>query len=245
MSGLRSFLKQPDIYFQGEPVYPRQAGRNQMLYDLGLDARWMDEEHPDVHKYIAMIENNFQLVLIAEYFEESLILLKDLFCWSVDDIVYFNQNARSKSSVRRVTSSMRREILDWNSADNALYKHFNRTLWKKIERYGVARMKEEVAQLQLRNDILQRKCIGGKLDSHDPRMWYPEGIKVNSFIMNPDASGDRLCEQLIRPELSYINILKAKQRSFSKRIDYWGFKRQARTKRKRQRVVKMIPDGTE
>ncbi|XP_071791195.1 uncharacterized protein [Asterias amurensis] len=241
VSGLRGFLQQPEVYFQSEPVYPRQAGRNQMLYDLGLDARFMDETSHEVQKYIAMIESNFQLVMIAEYFEESLILLKDLFCWSVDDIVYFNQNARSKASVRRVTGSMRREILDWNSADNFLYNHFNRTLWAKIERFGVDRMKEEIKELQLRNDILKKKCIGGKLESHDPRMWYPEGIKVNSFVMNPNALGDHLCEQLIRPELSYISILRAKQWSTAVSLDRKNYTRRKRSRHIPWRVVELDP----
>ncbi|XP_038049246.1 uncharacterized protein LOC119722913 [Patiria miniata] len=217
--GLRSFLKQPEVYFQREPVFPRQAGRNQMMYDLGLDARFMDDTSPEVHDYIAMIEKNFQVVLIAEYFEESLILLKDLLCWTLDDIVYFNQNSRSQSSVRRVTASMRRGILEWNAADTSMYEHFNATLWEKIRRYGVDRMRGEVAQLRLRNEILKKKCIGGKLESHDPRMWYPPGIKVDSFVLNPSARGERLCEQLIRPELSYIDILKTKQRRITARFD--------------------------
>ncbi|XP_022079254.1 galactosylceramide sulfotransferase-like isoform X2 [Acanthaster planci] len=219
VAGLRGFLRQPEIYFQREPVFPRQAGRNQMLYDLGLDARFMDDTSSEVRDYIAMIERNFKVVLIAEYFEESLILLKDLLCWSLDDIVYFNQNARSQSSVRRVTANMRREILDWNAADVSMYNHFNRTLWEKIRRYGLDRMKGEVAQLRLRNELLKKRCIGGKLESHDPRMWYPPGIKVDSFVLKPTARGERLCEQLIRPELTYIDILKAKQRRITAKLD--------------------------
>ena len=36
------------------------------------------------------------MVLIMEYFDESLVLLKRELCWELDDVVYFKLNQRSK-----------------------------------------------------------------------------------------------------------------------------------------------------
>ena len=40
------------------------------------------------------LDRQFDLVLILEYFDESLILLQNLMCWSTEDLVYLKQNER-------------------------------------------------------------------------------------------------------------------------------------------------------
>ena len=50
--------------------------------------------------------NNF-LVLIAEEMEESLILLQELTCWSLQDITYLNQNQRKSNERNKMTPKTR------------------------------------------------------------------------------------------------------------------------------------------
>jgi galactosylceramide sulfotransferase len=63
-------------------------GKNQMLYNLGMAARDM-ESQKSVKKMIQKIDLEFDLVMIVEQLDESLILLKKLLCWETDDMVYF------------------------------------------------------------------------------------------------------------------------------------------------------------
>jgi galactosylceramide sulfotransferase len=63
-------------------------GKNQMLYNLGMAARDM-ESQKSVKKMIQKIDQEFDLVMIVEQLDESLILLKKLLCWETDDMVYF------------------------------------------------------------------------------------------------------------------------------------------------------------
>ncbi len=209
---LEQFLTNPSSYFTKEPQGTHIVGRNSMLFDLGLDARYMEGTNHKVTNYIQMLDRKFDLVIIAEYFAESLILLKDLLCWTMDDIVYLNQNARAGSSVMKVTNSMQQDILKWNSADTQLYRHFNQTLWRKIEAYGLEKLKQEVAILKSENAALSKDCVASTMSKGDPRMWYPPGVKMESFKVNPNAKNKVLCERITRPELTYMKLLADKQR---------------------------------
>lgn len=64
-----------------------RIGTNQMFFDLGYS---MHDFTPAIVKaYIDQIESHFDLIMIEEMFDESMILLKDLLCWTMDDIVTF------------------------------------------------------------------------------------------------------------------------------------------------------------
>lgn len=49
-----------------------------------------------IQKHIDELAEKIDLVLITEYFDESLVLLKRELCWELDDVVYFKLNQRSK-----------------------------------------------------------------------------------------------------------------------------------------------------
>ena len=49
-----------------------------------------------IRKHIDDLAEKIDLVLIMEYFDESLVLLKRELCWDLDDVVYFKLNQRSQ-----------------------------------------------------------------------------------------------------------------------------------------------------
>lgn len=49
-----------------------------------------------IKKHIDELAEKIDLVLIMEYFDESLVLLKRELCWDLDDVVYFKLNQRSE-----------------------------------------------------------------------------------------------------------------------------------------------------
>ncbi|KAJ8034958.1 Galactosylceramide sulfotransferase [Holothuria leucospilota] len=81
-------------------------------------------------KKIREIENNFNIVLIVEHFDESLVLLKDLlaFCWEIIDVAYFTVNARIENEVEELSQETKGNLTAWNEGDMMLYNHFNKTL---------------------------------------------------------------------------------------------------------------------
>ena len=60
-------------------------GRNKALYDLGLDTEEMFEQE-DVLRKIQSLDQEFDQVLILEKLEESLVLMAQSLCWSLDQV---------------------------------------------------------------------------------------------------------------------------------------------------------------
>ena len=60
-------------------------GKNQQLWALGTTHLEM-EEAGTVQAKISRFDSEFDLVLIAEYFDEGLVLLAEILCWDLSDV---------------------------------------------------------------------------------------------------------------------------------------------------------------
>ncbi|KAJ8308896.1 hypothetical protein KUTeg_013770 [Tegillarca granosa] len=90
-----------------------------------------------VKQYIQFLDKEFTLVMIMEYFFESLVLLKRLMCWSLRDMLYKHVNV-GNYTYKRIPpkGDNHNRHKQWSSADYLLYDHFNRTFWQKIKAEG-------------------------------------------------------------------------------------------------------------
>ena len=201
--GLEMFLRMPRFYYK--QVYHSGAFfKNPMLFDLGLKS--IEQFYPKlIKKKISKLEKQFDLVMLTEYFDESLILLRHLLCLEIDDIVYFVLNARSESSVKTISSDIAEKIREWNAGDVELYSVFNQTFWRRVEEFGMERMKAEVKELRERNQYFIDQCID-KLIDDDSQVWHPPGIKINSIQLKDGAS--RKCRQMALSEIPYTDKLR-------------------------------------
>lgn len=197
---------------------------NILAFDFGFDnnvaADAVDFEDR-VSRVIAAIERDFHLILISEYFDESMILLKHALCWSLEDVVSFKLNSRSERTRRRLSSDTVEEIKKWNALDWRIYQHFNNTFWYKVNSLvGDQQMMREVSQLRELQDELANTCL------KDGRAVEPSQIKdaalkpfqygaavIQGYNLNPhiDQQTRAKCERLITPELQYTERLYTQQ----------------------------------
>ncbi|XP_071944333.1 uncharacterized protein [Antedon mediterranea] len=130
------FISKPQYFLDKyEKFSMRNYLKNPLLYDLGLDP----SEHSNVDKvqlHIKTIAREFSLVLLQEYFNESLLLLKKLLCWDMDDILYIIKGVRVTNLRFGLSDNLKQKSRDWNSADVILYDFFNKTFWQKVAEYG-------------------------------------------------------------------------------------------------------------
>jgi galactosylceramide sulfotransferase len=190
--------------------------KNLLFFDFGFDNN-LEPDHPLVERGIQTLSQRFQLVLMAEHFEESLILLKDTLCWTMEDMLFFKLNARKDSSVSRLTPALRAKAREWNGADWRLYQHFNATFWAKVEAYGWTRMEQEVKELRRRNAEMAAMCIegGGAVEAGlirdtDLLPWQPVGensILGYNLRKNIDPKYRELCRKMLTPEMQYLSEL--------------------------------------
>ncbi|XP_070567024.1 galactosylceramide sulfotransferase-like [Ptychodera flava] len=83
---------------------------------------------------ILQLDRELDMVLLNEYYDESLILLKKLMCWEFEDIVYYPQKV-NKNRLPSITGKMKNIIDKIAIADMQLYNHFNKTFWEKVKNY--------------------------------------------------------------------------------------------------------------
>ena len=134
---------------------------NSNLFDMGLEQENL-QNATLVKRYMDKMEEEFDLVMIADYFDESLILLKRLLCWEFEDIVYVKLRVKKKKL--EFNEKVKRNILTWNHADVTLFDHFNKTFWRKVLQEGPS-FYEDLEAFRKINQDYQTMCKSIKYKS--------------------------------------------------------------------------------
>eukprot|EP00106_Octopus_bimaculoides_P008604 XP_014776046.1 PREDICTED: galactose-3-O-sulfotransferase 2-like [Octopus bimaculoides] len=91
----------------------------------------------EITRYLQDLDNDFSLVMIVEYFDESLILLRRLMCWKMKDIIFRRVNIggyrKTNASNNRQTEQNRQLYKSYSRIDYILYNYFKRVLLEKIK----------------------------------------------------------------------------------------------------------------
>ncbi|NXQ77718.1 G3ST2 sulfotransferase, partial [Quiscalus mexicanus] len=144
---LEEFLSQPWRYY--DPASgDRHYARNLMTFDFGFNPDG-DVSPERVQLMLKAIEASFDFLLISEYFDESMVLLKEMLCWDLDSVVSFPLNSRDSSTKSPLPDSVVEKLKAWNRLDWEIYTHFNRTFWERLDRLiGRERLRREVRALR-------------------------------------------------------------------------------------------------
>ncbi|XP_070570921.1 galactose-3-O-sulfotransferase 2-like isoform X2 [Ptychodera flava] len=201
---LNTFLTKPEnIGVQNQ--FPNL--KNFMLSDLGLPKSEQDDMKA-VRSYIDDLDRDFDLVMVSEYFDESLVLLKRMLCWSLRDILYIDLDAM-KRKIRPVNSATDEDIhRNFSPADYKLYNYFNKTLWRKVSQE--VNFEKEVEYFREINARFVDFCDKANLQKSffevEPSIWS-NGFSVDTnFCTNSRISF-----------MDYIHILKKKVAYISRR----------------------------
>ncbi|XP_029373699.1 galactose-3-O-sulfotransferase 2-like isoform X2 [Echeneis naucrates] len=193
---------------------------NNLAFDFGFDnnvtADAEDLEYK-ASRAVAAIEWEFHLILISEYFDESMILLKYVLCWSLEDVVSFKINSRSNKTRHQISPKTTEKIKRWNALDWRIYLHFNVTFWHKVDSLvGREQMKIEVSKLRELRVELAKTCLKeGR--AVDPSKVIDAGLKpfqygaavIEGYNLKSDLETQTRtqCQRLITPELQYTQHL--------------------------------------
>ncbi|XP_074836485.1 galactose-3-O-sulfotransferase 3-like [Carettochelys insculpta] len=145
---------------------PRRAigARNPMAFDLGLEASreegdgWWELE-------LERLNQTLHLVLIAEHFDESLLL------------------ARGGPEPRAGPAHLGLEL-----AGRQLYRYFQAALWCRVERYGYQRMTGELLQ-ETRRTCLAAEAVGPEETAEELRPWQPDSVAILGYKLRPSLLG--------------------------------------------------------
>ena len=182
--------------------------RNPNSFDLGLAYKF-HQNVGAIKKYITFLEKEFDLIMITDYFDESVVLLKRLLCWELEDILYFKSNERQdKERAVDLSEEVKENIKRWNAADQLLFDYFNQTFWQKIEREGKD-FYDDLAAFRQKREQISRLCL---TNGTSIQLQYANKyVKAASLKRNLDAQTREYCERMTRSENSYLAYLRSKR----------------------------------
>jgi len=210
------FYSSPEDFYSPGSHY-NEYTKNHMAHDLGFDA---DSDDPKYfQKSIAIMEDRFDVVLISDYFLESMILLQEKLCLTLDEIVTLVVNAREKKL--DLSESTTDNMKKWNSFDLYLFNHFNTTFWFELRKVPDLQKRKEI--LKKRTKALEEYCIAeervcGYFDSSCG--WQKSGANIKGFSLTEAGKKSPLCIDLTMPERPFLEKIAKLQWPFWKAF-YW------------------------
>ena len=179
--------------------------KNPLFFDLGFDYKHFDNATM-IRRALGTIDKDFDLVLMMEHFDESMVLLKRRLCWSIDDVVFFKTNERLNKNKRVLTSEQEESIKKWNNADIALYDYFIDKFWKEIEKEG-PEFYDDLQKLRQRKRYHFRTCVEKEKVTEAYSSVYVKGYEMKK---NLTTDSKLFCERMLRNELAYQDYFKSK-----------------------------------
>ena len=205
---LKAFLKKGIEFKDIAKSGSSRLARNPQSFDLGLDYKFYQDAKA-VEDYVAFLDKEFDLVMIADYFDESAVLLKRLLCWEFEDVLFTKTNERlDKERAASITDDIIENIKRWNKADMLLFEHFNRTLWSKIKMEGESFYKDLATFRQMKAD-LKSQCFTDQVSNQLVYgNKYVKGLTLKSDL-SPELK--QKCERMTRTENNYLAYLRKKR----------------------------------
>lgn len=210
---LDEFLEDPWRYYNASVDLKNVYAKNNMWFDFGFDNN-APADVDYVRKCLVEVEQRFHLVLIADYFDESMVLLRRRLRWQLDDIVSFKLNVRSKSTVSHLTPESQERVKRWCALDWQLYQHFNRTFWAQLHAELSSRqLTEELEQLRARQRELTSLCVQDPepkkmthIDDRNLRPYQSGKAKILGYNLRHglDNTTLRICQRMAMPELQHM-----------------------------------------
>jgi len=205
MGGINTTLRLGEFYADPTKYYNRDTdwyfrSKNHMFFDIGYDVT-RDQDQAYVTKAIGEMDDNFTLILLTDFFDESLIMMKHLLCWDWDDIVYIKFKMRTDDSKAEVNPDLAKKIKDWNNADFQLYDHFNKTFWRRVDAFGRERMDIELESFRTEQKKAEELCI----ESYQP---FKKKPWILGAKLRPKPSD--FCKHLAWSETVYGEFLRDK-----------------------------------
>jgi len=214
--------------FPHQTVICKVNAYNPMMFDMGFPVKKHSSSLKAIDEYIGMLDKRFNLVMIVEYFEESLIILRDMLGWSNEDILSFAVNFRKSTNgsfenvaMEGVDMSDDEEskafLYEKSIADAKLYYHFKSKLEATIEANRTYFTKEKL-NFQAVKQRWMEFCIKSTMpnDSVRDKRFKGFGNFVYGYALSEEGLKNQTCIDLATPEPSFVERVN-KYQSFGLR----------------------------
>ncbi|XP_046354425.2 galactose-3-O-sulfotransferase 2-like [Haliotis rufescens] len=193
-----TFLSEPSKYEIKDVYYSHT--NNRMALDFGFPPQHFGNLSY-FKQYLTLLDSRFDLILDADLFPESIVLLKRKLNWSLKDILYIAQNKQKKKPVH-LTKLVTSKAKDFLHLDYILYNHFSRRLREEIRNQDES-FKDEVENLRRVQLYVARFCIAS--GSHG----MGKVLVVGATMWNQEFRVDFCdCSYMEQKEVSAVKMMK-------------------------------------
>lgn len=141
---IHGFLNNPQDFYVREAGPSHSYINNRMSVDLGFELTDFEKSKRNetkVKTFLHRLEAQFDAVLVADYFDQSLILMRRILRWPMKAILYLKVNVgtlKKLSSVWHKQPNLNSQTLNnfrkWDAIDFQLYHHFLDIFLKRINK---------------------------------------------------------------------------------------------------------------
>ena len=107
-------------------------GLNQQLWDLGIENKVIAGDFETQKATIEKLDQDFDLVMISERMDESMVLLAEALCLPLRNVSTLKNNVRKADKIVALTEHDKDVLARFQKPDQELYNHFNKQLDIKI-----------------------------------------------------------------------------------------------------------------
>ena len=204
-----TFLKDPLRYEKGKK--PWSFVNNRMAYEFGFPNRlFRTRSSPgeynitDINLYVETVKKQFDLVIVTGYFEESLLLMKRLLNWKLQDIIFVKNNVGLPMKRYRVLPIHRPYLEKWSVLDNALYTGFLELLLQKIKAGGQGFQDELLQYRRILKEV--RDFCNTARGITDRKIYIEESQWNEGFTI---SSAD--CKLIRKLEMVFVHEIRKRQ----------------------------------
>lgn len=191
----------------------KRYGIHQMFFDMGYGS--VEDYQPgEMTKLLERLDEVFDLVMITERYDESLVLLKNLMCWTTEDISYISINRGKNDLKSNLSEKTREKLLRLDQPDVLLYNFFYKRFEQKLEEFGREQMQHELKDLREANERLRKECL---VEETSPDK-ATKDMDWSKFMVKTVAvrKGNQLCNDLAKTELSFVKEMRDRQKAWVK-----------------------------
>lgn len=176
----------------------RSVTNNRMMLDFGFPVSQFDNAE-ESKLYIEELNKDFKLVILMEYMVESLILMKQILCWTTQDVIYIIRNAMGKKPNVKLTTTDINAHKIRKRRDYEIYDFFLSVFWEKVRKQGDYFIRE----VNKFREILYLISIFCKGKQTVPKLVINETDSNDQVIVTSDD-----CKFMLMGEIAFVDYIR-------------------------------------
>ncbi|CAC5407662.1 GAL3ST1 [Mytilus coruscus] len=194
---MSKYLKHPDLF--------ERFMHNRMSFDFGLPVKYFDNDTA-IDDKLKSLDTEFSLIMLLEYFVESLVLMKRILCWDLKDILFIpiNEYSKEKRNKIKLSPDDMSNLQKYNHADFRLYQYFEKKFMRQLNKTS-HNFHEEVEHFKSVQETVSVYCKNRTIDQFAEVLTIKETVWNNSFNITVEE-----CKFMMEQELQLLRRLGKK-----------------------------------